>query len=332
MPCDLVYGMDKKRLSNLQLKRLRDNQQKLLDNEQINLADAKIGRLITHNNVKVFIKDEAGNLIHCNLRRNLEPLATGDEVLWCKEGENSGVVVALKPRRSVIIRPDAKKVKPVAANVDLIIIVIAANPMVKETTIDRYLCLSAILNIKPIVVVNKIDLLAKDEKAKDFHEKLKIYEQLGYNVLPISTKTKQGIKKLENLLKNKTSILMGQSGVGKSSLLNTLIPDAQALVDLLSQENNLGRQTTTFSKLYDLPFGGHLIDSPGIHQFSLKHFSKEQIIQSFIDFLPFLGKCKFRNCKHINEQDCALLNAVKEGKISSARLNNFHKIISELDG
>lgn len=319
-----------KRLKSIQSKRLAKAEQKLIcTDDSLTLGPEQHGLLITHHSVAVVVKRDDGKLFICTLRQNLSPLVTGDNVIWQAIDDHTGVVTALIPRRSVVVRPHSRGEKPIVSNIDLMVIVVALAPLPQVTTIDRYLILANIMKLKALIVVNKCDLISstKQVEQQTLLDKIPIYEKLGYHVIKVSTKERIGIDKLEHELKDINSILVGQSGVGKSSLLNTLIPDSQAQTSSLSHDDKFGRQTTSASKLYQLPLGGNLIDSPGIHQFNLHHFSQEQILSGFTEFGPFLGACQFRNCTHAHEPKCALRKAVVDKDIAAFRLQNYHTIL-----
>jgi ribosome biogenesis GTPase len=328
--------MAKRRFSSAQLKRLKDIQAQRLarsknitnDDElsDLSLGPEQSGVLITHNSTMVIVKSQDGKLFSCTLRQNLGALVTGDNVIWQAVNEHIGVVIACEPRRSVIMRPDLRGTKPIVANVDLMVVVVALAPLPQRTTIDRYLILAQMMKLNALIVINKFDLFNASEH-QFLLDQIKIYEHLGYKTIKISSKTKLGFGELTEALKDINSILVGQSGAGKSSLLNSLVPDAQAQIGALSSDDKLGRQTTTASKLYHLPAGGNLIDSPGIHQFNLRHFTQEQILKGFEEFAPFVGKCQFRNCLHAHEPNCALIQAAENGEIAPFRLENYHAIL-----
>lgn len=329
--------MAKKRFTSAQIKRIKKMQSQRTERAKnaiahdaltnIALGPEQHGTLITHHSVAVILRSDDGRLITCTLRQNLGPLVTGDNVIWQAIDEQTGVVTACAPRRSVILRHVAHGSKPMVANVDLMIIVVAIVPTAQATTIDRYLILAQIMKLDVLIVVNKVDLVATTEH-QAFLDRMLIYEALGYRVIRVSAKNSLGINELKLFVKNLNSIMVGQSGVGKSSLSNVLVPDADAQTNTLSQHNKFGRQTTSKSKLYHLPDGGNLIDSPGIHQFSLEHFPREEIIKSFKEFQPYLGHCQFRNCLHTEEPNCALKQAVLDKKIEAFRLKNYHLILS----
>ena len=265
----------------------------------------------------------------CHKRANIEPLVAGDQVLW-QHSEPYGIVIARKPRSSEILRPDSRgRIRSMAANIDCIAIVFACAPKPQCNLIDRYLVAAEAQHVRPVLILNKIDLL-KDQHASEIQVLTKDYQSIGYRIIKVSAKTGEGMPMLEKYLSNRMVIFSGQSGVGKTSLLNYLMPSANSPVSALSSKTNHGAHTTAASRLYRLKSGGKLIDSPGIRDFSLNHLDKKNIIDNFIDFQPFLGHCKFRDCTHRDEASCALLSAVREDLIISKRLESYHKIMDSL--
>jgi ribosome biogenesis GTPase / thiamine phosphate phosphatase len=269
----------------------------------------------------------SGRRQRCHLRANLPPVAAGDRVIW-RPGEPTGVVVSLLPRRNQLHRPDAYgKLKLVAANIDRALIILAPEPQAHANLIDRYLVAFADLDIEPVLVLNKSDLLGEQDPSLVL---LRSYQDLGYPVLHLSAKQPQSLADLQQLLSLGTSILVGQSGVGKSSLLQALLPDEVIKVGALSEAVAKGRHTTTHARLYAFPGGGHCIDSPGIREFGLSHLSQDAIAAGFVEFAPYLGHCKFRNCQHQQEPGCALRQALAEGAIGQARFTSYWQIRQSL--
>ncbi|MCW8996409.1 MAG: small ribosomal subunit biogenesis GTPase RsgA, partial [Psychromonas sp.] len=280
------------------------------------------------------IEDENGNIQRCNLRRAVKSLVTGDRVVW-RSGNKayhgiSGVVEAVHPRSTVLTRPDYYDgIKPIAANIDHIIIVSSIAPEFSRNIIDRYLIACEDIGITPIIVLNKSDLL-DDESAAIIAQELQNYRDIGYQVL-YSSMHGDGLNSLKSIMKDKTNIFVGQSGVGKTSLLNMLLPEVEATTGAISETSGLGKHTTTTARLYHFPEGGDLIDSPGIREFSLWHLTSDRIANGFIEFRPFLGKCRFRDCTHQGDPGCALIEAVAEGKIDEARYHSFLRILETMD-
>lgn len=296
-----------------------------LGTEQEGLVVAHYGSQL---HVECLEGDNPGEVYNCGLRANLDNLVTGDRVVWCEGKDKTGVIVARLPRDTELIRPDFRgKLKPVAANIDQIIIVFSPFPEPSSLLLDRYLVAAELSNIKPILLLNKSDILKNGDHVSEI---MLHYQKLGYTTLSSSTIESQGLKELQSLLDNRVSIFVGQSGVGKSSLVNSLLPDADLRVGEVYAKSGLGMHTTTTSKLFHFPSGGELIDSPGIREFGLWHLDAEDLINGFNEFTPFLGQCKFRNCVHGKEPDCAVQQAVKDGRITTDRFNNYNKILKTI--
>tara|TARA_B110000503_G_scaffold49036_1_gene79673 strand:- start:31518 stop:32531 length:1014 start_codon:yes stop_codon:yes gene_type:complete len=295
------------------------------------LGPEQDGLVVAHYGTQVAVESEPGKSQRCHLRANLEGLVTGDQVVWC-EGDPMGVVVAQRERHSVLSRPDPYgKLKPVAANIDQIMLVIAPRPEPHANLIDRYLVAAEVVGIEPVILLNKMDLLAAEPALQaEMDELLAIYPTLGYRVIRTSIKD-SGLDELHSALFERTSVFVGQSGVGKSSLVNVLLPEADIRVGPLSESTQKGTHTTTTALLLHLNCGGTLIDSPGIREFGLWHMSKEQVEQGFREFLPLLGTCKFRDCQHQREPGCAILAGEESGAISERRLDSYRRIVASLE-
>ena len=296
-----------------------------------NLGAEREGLITAHFGTQVEVESAPGKSHRCYMRANLEGLVTGDRVIWCP-GEPTGVVVAQLERQSELRRPDPYgKLKPIAANIDQIFVVIAPYPEPHANLIDRYLVAAESVDIEPIILLNKTDLLADDPALEQLMGLLlDSYPDLGYRIIRTSIKS-GGMEELRQALKGRTSVFVGQSGVGKSSLVNTLLPDAHLRVGALSENTLKGTHTTTTAQLFHLPSGGTLIDSPGIREFGLWHMTKEQVEQGFIEFRDYLGTCKFRDCQHQHEPQCAILTAADTGGISIERLDSYRRIIGSLE-
>ena len=288
--------------------------------------------IIAHYGRQIEVKgldgDFAGQIWRCHIRSNLEALVTGDLVIWQADTTNLiGVITALLPRTSLLTRPDPyQKVKPVAANISLILIVFAPIPIPSASLLDRYLVACETVGIKPLLVLNKSDLL-DNEEGQLLRDLLAEYQVLGYDSIEVSCFG--NLETLQQRIGDHNVVFVGQSGVGKSSLINALLPDAQQKVNVISENSLLGQHTTTTTRLFALDNGGALIDSPGIREFGIWHLDEEQIKQGFVECREFYGTCRFRNCQHSSEPDCALKQAVADGKISERRLESLHRLLAE---
>lgn len=291
------------------------------------LSEEMPGVVIAHFGTQIDVEPipADGQLYRCHLRANLPSLVTGDRVVWCR-GEPTGVVVAVENRQSELCRPDPHgRLKPVAANIDQIVIVIAPAPLPHANLVDRYLIAAEHTGIEPIILLNKTDLIT-DANRTDIDRLLEVYPKLNYRVLKASTKHDHGLDALVEALQNRVSVFVGQSGVGKSSLISKLLPDIDLKVGALSEKTLKGTHTTTTAQLFHFPSGGDLIDSPGIREFGLEHLDDDTLADCFIEFRPFLGRCKFRDCQHRQEPECALLEALNEGVIDPRRFASFEHI------
>ncbi|AOR62588.1 small ribosomal subunit biogenesis GTPase RsgA [Pectobacterium wasabiae] len=335
--------MSKKKLSKGQQRRVSANHQRRLKKteskvewEDSQLGDAQEGIIISRFGMHADVEATDGVVHRCNIRRTLSSLVTGDRVVWRPGHESlagiSGIVEAVHPRHSVLTRPDYYDgIKPIAANIDQIVIVSAILPELSLNIIDRYLVACETLEIEPLIVLNKIDLL--DDKSRQFvDEQMDIYRALKYRVLMVSSHTQQGIPELEQALTDRISIFAGQSGVGKSSLLNALLAlgEERILVNEVSDNSGLGQHTTTASRLYHFPHGGDVIDSPGVREFGLWHLEPEQVTSGFIELREYIGSCKFRDCKHENDPGCAINAARERGDIATERFDNYHRILESM--
>lgn len=265
-----------------------------------------------------------GLQISCVTRGKKNDLACGDRVEVKMTDTHEGVVEKLHPRSSLLFRSNAYKTKTLASNVTQVIIVLATTPSFYEALLNRCLIAAEAANIKALIVLNKCDLADNTEAM----QLLSVYQNLGYQVQPLSAKN--DIAPLKQWLKNQTSVLVGQSGMGKSTIVNALLPNSAVRTQEVSTVLDSGKHTTTAAHLYHLDSDSDLIDSPGLQEFGLNHLNIEELEHAFIEFRPFLGKCRFNNCKHLHEPDCAVISAVESGKVSPVRLAFYQAMTEEI--
>jgi len=274
-----------------------------------------------------------GERKRCKFRRNVGRPFCGDRVLVAPADDASLVVESILPRKNQFVRSDERQRQHViAANLDQVLIVVATAPLPSRDLMERYLLAVHSLGIEPVIVYNKTDLqLAENESAAGATvlAHMPEYEELGYTVIRTSCKTEPGITGLQNGLKNRTSILVGQSGVGKSSLINQLLPDLDIQTGALSTSTGKGTHTTTSTMLYQFTGGGYLIDSPGVWEYGIWKLSNNELADGFIEFKPFLGNCRFNDCVHNTEPDCAIKQAVADGHIREWRYQSYLRLLKQ---
>ncbi|WP_133128273.1 small ribosomal subunit biogenesis GTPase RsgA [Legionella nagasakiensis] len=315
--------MSKRRVSKQQSTRIEKKQTSYRQTLEDNKTTAD-GLVITRFGSHALIKNDEGVCIHCSIRPAIDSLVAGDRVVWLPEGEAQGVVVSRYPRNSVLGRPDKRGIiKPIAVNITQIMVVVAPKPQISWSLLDSYLVMAEYLNLKTCIILNKVDL-----PCTNLAERLQQqYQPLGYSILFTSPECKDSYQELQKTLHDETSVFVGQSGVGKSSLIAKLLPfESNIQTSDISIISELGRHTTSNSCFYELPTGGALIDSPGVREFGLWHMPATDIAKGYREFRPYIASCKFRNCDHLNTPGCALFTAVKTGIITRDRYDNYVKI------
>lgn len=283
-----------------------------MNSTQTGLVIAAFGR---HYSVEV----ANGTLLECVPRGKKSEVACGDQVEIKLTSANQGVIERTLTRHSLLYRSDAFKQKLIAANVTQIIIVVAVEPAFSDELLARCLVAAEDQKINVLIVLNKCDLNAAEAR-----QKLAPYRAIGYTILELSAL--RNAAPLRASLQNHTSVLVGQSGMGKSTLINGLLPEAKAATREISTVLDSGKHTTTHARLYHLDATSHLIDCPGVQLFGLHHLRLGEIESGFIEFSPYLGQCRFHNCSHSHEPNCALLKAVIAGEISPRRMQLFQEI------
>lgn len=262
-----------------------------------------------------------GELLPCLTRGKKSEVACGDVVGIQRLSDAQGVIERILPRQTLLYRSDAYRQKLIAANITQIIVVVASKPSFSDELLARCLIAAHDQQLATLIVLNKCDLL---EAAILARAQLEPYRAIGYRVLELSAK--EDVAPLRPFLQGHTSILVGQSGMGKSTLINALLPDAQAPTREISTALNSGKHTTTHARLYHLDTESHLIDCPGVQAFGLHHLNFGAIEAGFVEFAAFHGQCRFNNCRHTHEPGCALKKSEQEGKIDARRLKLFQEI------
>lgn len=286
------------------------------------MADLHEGLVISHLGQGIAVEKD-GEIVLCQTLRRLETVAVGDRVLFSYASADQGRIEEILPRRSILTRPSRNaKIRPVAANIDKIYVVFAPEPYCDFLLIDQYLAICENRNIDAVLVFNKIDLPPTEIIEKE----LETYQALGYDLFRVSAAQMLGIAELKQALKNQVSIFTGQSGVGKSSLTNALIPDKELRTNTVSAITKHGRHTTTAATLYHLPEGGDLIDSPGVAIFGLAELTEQQLAVGYREFRPLLDQCQFNNCRHVKDKGCAVREAAEQGRVSVSRYQRFLKL------
>lgn len=287
------------------------------------------------------VRLENGEIQKCRIRgrfklKNLRltnPVAVGDDVMVEKEkNSESSVIKTILPRRNYIIRQSPRRRLDqhlIACNVDqAMIIMTIREPNLKVGFIDRFLLLTEPFNIPAIIVFNKADIY--DEEDMEVYKALEhIYTKIGYTVLLISALEGEGIDPLKAVLKDKTTLVSGHSGVGKSTLVNQIDPTVELKTQEISYFSGKGQHTTTFAEMYPLEFGGQIIDTPGIKSLSFINMEEQDIVHNFREFFEYSKGCKYQNCMHLQEPKCAVKQAIEEGEISQIRYENYIKILED---
>ncbi|MCI4411186.1 MAG: ribosome small subunit-dependent GTPase A [Thiotrichales bacterium] len=316
--------MSKRQLSQHQQQRIEQRREGALHHKT-----AQQGLVVMNSGKKALVRLKDDTIHQCHQRANLANVVAGDNVMVWQNEQGESVIESLLPRRSLLSRPGFRGViKPVAANVDQLLVVIAPTPGIDLDLLDRSLCYCEWQALDAIIILNKADLI--HENYRDYCNTLaETYRSMGYTWIETSTKNQQGMTDLLAICHNKTSVFLGNSGVGKSSLTQALVPDITIRTQSLSSSTGLGQHTTNNATLYDLPFGGQLIDAAGIRTLELSEFSIAQPDRYWRDFQPFLGQCRFHNCTHSHEPGCAIQLAVAQNKIPLHRHQHYLRLLQD---
>lgn len=298
---------------------------------EVDTAICRLGRVLRGQGLFSAVRDDGGHVFQCATRRLLKTLSTdqrhvvvaGDVVWFRPEGTDEGIIERVEPRRGVVSRTSRGRQHVLVANVDqLVIITSAAEPRLKPNLVDRLLVTAERAEIRPVICINKIDLVDPAE----LMPLVGVYSQLGYEVLLVSATTGLGVDRLRRRLAGAESVVTGQSGVGKSSLLNAVEPGLDLRVQSVSEETQKGKHTTTTAELIPLSIGGYVVDTPGIRQFQLWDVIAEEVSGFFRDLRPYVSRCRFPDCTHTHEEDCAVKDAVADGWIDTRRYESYVQI------
>lgn len=281
------------------------------------------GQIVAAFGRKFLVEFSEGEILPCILRGKKSNVVCGDRVKVKRTSVDQGVIETISPRSSLLYRSSKVRKKLIAANITQIIIVLAAVPSFDEELMNRFLVAAEAQNIKALIILNKADCI---EPTRVVASSLSVYQEIGYTLLQLSAKT--DIKPLLPYLQGHLNVLVGQSGMGKSTIINALIPSADRATAKISSTLDSGRHTTTHAQLYHLNKNTHIIDSPGMQKFGLHHISNTNLAWGFIEFHSYIGKCKFSNCLHINEPGCALDEAAKHKEIDPQRLGFYRKFVN----
>ena len=314
--------MAKRKLSQQQRQRIEAAQSAYRESD-----DHRQGQVVSHQGGRILVELEPGNCIECKIKSNLGNIVCGDQVAIETASNQQHRVMAILPRENLLQRVDGfGQVRAVAANITQLLVCLSVVPEPNLFLLDQYLLSAEQQAIDAVIVINKIDLL---ESAEDPFGIAEIYRPLGYQVLGTSVKSNQGMPEFRQLLTGQLSILSGVSGVGKSSLTSYLLPDEPIKIANISEANEEGRHTTRTSRLYHLSGGGELIDTPGVRGFSPFVDNKRPLAHGFREILEISAGCRFHNCKHLEEPNCAVTDAVSAGGIKPSRYQSYLKILEQ---
>ena len=289
------------------------------------------------------VKSDEGKFYQCRIKgklrlsgiRSTSPVAVGDRVGFDLDDEAVGVIHTIDQRENYLVRKSvnlSKQLHIIGANIDLVFLVITLkNPETFTTFIDRFLVSAAAFGIETVLLFNKMDQYTEEELER-VNELKVLYTSTGYQSVLCSTKSDQGMSELRNLMKDNTSIFSGHSGVGKSTLINTVAPELRLKIGEISEQHGQGQHTTTFAEMFDLSFGGRIIDSPGIRGFGIADINKEEIARYFKEFFKASENCKFNNCQHLSEPGCAVKSELEKGTIAESRYQSYLSMVLEEEG
>jgi ribosome biogenesis GTPase / thiamine phosphate phosphatase len=292
------------------------------------------GLVIANHGQNLLVEDAGGEVIPCVARRTAGAVVCGDRVEWLPQAHGPAVITGVLPRETLLSRPDPRgKPKLLCANIDQVVVTEALRrdgALHRHDLIDSYLVAAELLGIEATIVVNKSDLAGANRRAL-LDAELAPYRAAGYRTVATSAMTGDGLEQLRACLQGHRSVLVGESGVGKSSLIEALVPGHEIRIGELSRAGGKGRHTTTVAMLFHLPDGGEIIDSPGVREFRLWPVAAGELAQGFREFRDYLGQCRYRDCRHLDEPGCALGAAADQGLISRARLDSYRALLGSVE-
>jgi ribosome biogenesis GTPase len=301
---------------------------------EVDLSISRRGRVLAVYGLTSDVEADDGAIYKCATRRLLKTLATdqrhvvaaGDWVYFRPAGAGEGIIERIEPRHGVISRTSRGRQHTIAVNVDqLVIVTSAAEPYIKPNLIDRFLITAEQNGIAPLVCINKVDLIAPAE----LQPLVGVYSRMGYRVILLSARQGHGVDLVRRELKNRSSVVVGQSGVGKSSILNAVDETLQLRIGEVSEETQKGKHTTTTARLIRLSIGGYVVDTPGIRQFQLWDVIPAEVVNYFRDLRPYVSRCRFPDCTHSHEADCAVKDAVADGHLDARRYESYLALLDE---
>ncbi len=300
---------------------------------EVDLSVCLQGTILAVHGLESVVETEEGVQYRCVTRRVLKTLATdqrhvvvaGDQVWFRPQGEDDGVIERVAPRHGVLSRTSRGRQHVIVANIDQVLIVSsAAEPVLKPHLIDRLILSAEKGGVRPVVCINKIDLI----QPSDLQPLVGVYGQMGYEVVMVSAETGRNVDQLRQLFMGCQTVLAGQSGVGKSSLMNCVSPELNLTVRAVSGDTQKGRHTTTTARLIRLAEGGYVVDTPGIRQFELWDVLAYEVANYFRDLRPYMDLCRFPDCTHSHESECAVKDAVADGRLDARRYESYCQLLS----